>query len=461
MTFTETMTVLEAPSTAQITHGSRPAGKYVWEKAQTLKVCELTAEVRTRGGKPMDPFSGFEGTDGVLTAWYAKDIKGMTVRNGKLRFWGKAGSKFFGFTDPTKFDGKGMDTHIQAFLDRHNFARKSDNVIENLTWAYAPSACETFGLDMVYYVAQQLNHVMQVANMKDGTKEFLGALEISPRFRELADEAIANRDYAAVKTLMVASRLGFEGTMEKVLDLPFKASEVSEYDLRLHVDFRNIPAEVFPLLIRTYSDDDYDWFLIEQNAWSVSFVPGDDPNVWVQAVLEAAKNQTIASAARWRAVAQQARIDQAPDDIAEVVRHLSLLRPEEVAADLSRWREDGLLGEDARGLLVWKAVNKGMEGMLGFEYALDTPFKNGGMAAVGPWGAVKEYGQQDSYLLAIRATKCGPVEMEWRPGVWYVLEGTPVAQYLITEMDRDGFVPVLLAGTDEMEILTGFPSKKA
>jgi hypothetical protein len=99
-----------------------------------------------------------------------------------------------------------------------------------------------------------------------------------------------------------------------------------------------------------------------------------------------------------------------------------------------------------------------MRGMLGFPYALDTPFETvNGMSTVGPWGAVKEYGQENLYVLALRATDWEPIPH--RKGVFYAYKGVPVAQYRITGKDDEGFTPLLMAGTDEMALLTGFPTK--
>lgn len=458
--FTDKMTVLVEPSKAIVTNGVRPAGTYIWEKAQTLKLVTRTAQVRVIAGQPMDPFIGFEGTEDKTSVWYENNMGGMTVRNGKLRFWLKNGSKFFSFQNPTQFADKEMDSHIQGFLDRHNFARKSDDAIENLTWAYAPAACETFGTKLVQHAGEKMNEDIPFSVIKGGCiKTLVDHLKINANLQGLADKAVAAQDYGALRTIMIASQHHFEGDIEGVLDMPFKASEIPDQRFSSY-RMKNLPAAVLPMAIRTFDTESGKWYTINREAYLVPFRAGDDPEVWATAVLT--RSEIIAAERRaLYAVQYEARkIKEAGFDLMKIREQLSHLSTATINSDLTKWQEEGLMDQDNRGILVWKAVSRDLKGHMGCPYTMDEEFQNGGMAAVGPWGAVKDYGHQDSYVLALRITEGGPVDTERRPGVWYATKGTPVAQYLITELTEDGFVPVLLSGTDEMAILTGVPSKK-
>jgi hypothetical protein len=128
-------------------------------------------------------------------------------------------------------------------------------------------------------------------------------------------------------------------------------------------------------------------------------------------------------------------------------------------AEVARWQVDGLMPESSKGALVWKVLTKDMCGMLQFQYQFQQEFQcPDAMACAGPWGAVKEYGMEGMYLAAVRAQVL-PVHA--RPGVFYTPRGTVTALYTISELDSEGFLPVLVDGPDEMQEITGIPSKKA
>ena len=284
---------------------------------------------------------------------------------------------------------------------------------------------------------------------------------MADRYRDVAREALQHQDYRNLRKLVIASSMGYTGETDKFLDLPFSYTEKPNQGLTV-VTARTmvLPQEVMPLAIRAYDKRDTLWEIEGQPLEKVPFNTGDDPKTWIAAVYAAYKLQYQVERKARRLEHMESMAQQSLEDLETAKVDLSCLSEQEVEADLLKWQEDGLLDQDNRGLLVWKAVTKDRCGVLGYQYTIDKPFVNGGMSAVGPWGAVKEYGHRGNYVLALRITEGGPVHAAQRPGVWYAIKGVPVAQYLITEMTEDGFVPVLVAGTDEMAILTGIPSKR-
>jgi hypothetical protein len=127
------------------------------------------------------------------------------------------------------------------------------------------------------------------------------------------------------------------------------------------------------------------------------------------------------------------------------------------------WQSQGLMPEDDRGYLVWKCVGPDGRGVLGCPYEVGKSFKtkegySPGMATAGPWGAVKEYGSWMPYVLAIRVP--APIPLLGKDGVVYADEGVPVAKYRITQLDDEGFGPLLGEGEDEMALLTGVRTMK-
>lgn len=457
--FTDKMTVLVEPSKAIVTQGVRSAGTYVWEKAQTLKVTQVTMQVRNREGIPMDPFRGTEGTPSKTVAWAEKETLGMTVRDGKLRLWGKGSKGFFSIHDVSRFGEKGMDSLVQSFLSRHGFTLHSD-ARESLTWAYAPDACALFGSELVRACAAQVVYGLSFSIIKKADIGLLFDTLAIAKYRDAAEDALRHQDYQSLRRIVVANTLGFQGEPEQFLELPFVASEIPSQGFMTYGVEPILPQEAMPHAIKAFDTRYGIWEVSGQPLELVPFNTGDVVEDWIAAVQAAYKIKHALEVEEQIAESARIRAERGLEDLHTVQEYLAGVLESEITSDMSKWQEAGLMDQDARGVLVWKAVSKDWRGVLGYQYTLAEPFANGGMAAVGPWGAVKEYGHQDSYVLALRVTEGGPVHAEGRPGVWYATCGTPVAQYLITEMTEEGFVPVLIAGTDEMALLTGVPSKR-
>jgi hypothetical protein len=140
-------------------------------------------------------------------------------------------------------------------------------------------------------------------------------------------------------------------------------------------------------------------------------------------------------------------------------RAMVLPRDNDASADVddwcAAWREKGLMPHAEQGVLVWKHVNSGMVGYLGFQYELGQQFECTGMACAGPFGTVRRYDHsrgtdEPSYMIAIRATCLYPVDAE--TGIFHAFRGTPVAFYQAMDITDDGFTPILLKGQEDDQI---------
>lgn len=121
---------------------------------------------------------------------------------------------------------------------------------------------------------------------------------------------------------------------------------------------------------------------------------------------------------------------------------------------LKNWQEQDLVPYDEeRGYLFWKCVTPDLRGNLNFQYEVGTEFKNSGMACPGPFGALRDFDANKnlgSRVMAFYAKTIYPVDI--KKGIYHTLQGTPVAIYLVTDFDFDGFTPTLIMGEEDDNI---------
>ena len=120
------------------------------------------------------------------------------------------------------------------------------------------------------------------------------------------------------------------------------------------------------------------------------------------------------------------------------------------------WQDICLLPQTDNGVLFFKHVSPDLKGNLGFQYKINQPFKNDGMACAGPFGTLQDYNlyPDDPRILVIEATKICPVNLH--KGIFHIYEGTPICVYKANNITESGADLILEQGKEPKELLKIF-----
>lgn len=423
--FTDKMTVLVPRyGDGPLKTGTTSLGVYLWEKEKTVTVTHMIGQKRDRAG--------------IIQSWTDAEKQGVTVTSGgRLRCWVKDGKKFFtlGYEDLTAlWDNTLATAGVEELCVRNGFRLvEGDTLGERILATNCPGAVAKFGLKTAKLLAKmRLSMIPQDGDMKAFFKHY----QVQPENQAAFLECMKVGSATEVAHILIQQAFGLTVDPTSCPYYNYRGDVKFAYDFAwaksLPVEFRRELSRKDPYSIKEHGDR---VTVVLRHEALPSF---EGPvSTWLEKV-----------SLRSDALVIYEDIQKNANAFTQERRF---------------WQRQGLMLDNDQGSLMWKCVKEDGTGVLGYPYQVGTPFlTNDGMATVGPWGAVKEYGSDDLYVLALRVTKSGVVMRKGkaRKGVMYALEGVPVAQYRITKKTEEGFTPLLMSGSDEMALLTEIPTER-